>query len=205
MLTKAELRQQLRAGRATMDDGERASTGQALAGRVLAWAQSLPAPSSDGHPAVCAFISRGTEPPTSPALHRLHTSGHRVFVPVCEAGFGLSWVQWRPGITLVRSTLAPVDEPVGPRLPFAGLGGVAGIVLPALATDRAGNRLGQGGGYYDRFLAMLSHGPVRPPTAALVYSHEVLAPGALAHDGLDRPVDGALTPDGWLIAAREQQ
>ncbi|WP_427018878.1 5-formyltetrahydrofolate cyclo-ligase [Pseudarthrobacter sp. P1] len=202
MLTKAELRRQLRARRALMDDGERSLAGEALAARGLAWAKALPA--HGARPAVCAFISMGAEPPTSPLLHRLHTEGFRVLVPVCEPGFALSWVHWRPGIALARSPLAPVNEPAGHRTLFAHLDGVAGILLPALATDRAGNRLGQGGGYYDRFMATFGHGTSRPATAALVYSHEVLAPGKLAHDALDRPVDGALTPDGWLIAAREQ-
>ena len=134
-------------------------------------------------------------------LEALCAAGHLVFVPVCEAGYQLSWTRWTPGVQKVRSARAPVLEPSGPRVPFACLGEVDGILLPALAVDTTGVRLGQGGGYYDRFLASLASpaggGVPATPTAGVVHEQEVFPPGVLPHDVLDRPVDWVVTPGDW--------
>jgi 5-formyltetrahydrofolate cyclo-ligase len=79
------------------------------------------------------------------------------------------------------------------------------IFLPATAVDFSGNRIGQGGGYYDKFLAALAglSGPSGGasdagalPTAAVVYDTEVLPAGSIPAEAFDRKVDAALTPDG---------
>ena len=147
---------------------------------------------------IAAYLSVGTEPPTLPLMALLVERGHEVLVPVCESGFRLQWVRWMPGIELLRSPWAPVDEPVGRRLPLDIMEEVAGILLPALAVDRAGNRLGKGGGYYDRFLATLDGLEHRPATAAVVFEHELLEPGRIEFDELDAPVGGVLTPQRYL-------
>ncbi|MDJ0358068.1 5-formyltetrahydrofolate cyclo-ligase [Paenarthrobacter sp. PH39-S1] len=147
-----------------------------------------------------AYISGGTEPPTEQLLHVLVQAGYQILVPVCEPDFKLSWVRWRPDIPLRRSRLAPVDEPAGERQPADVMAGAAGILLPALAADAWGNRLGHGGGYYDRFLAALAQTGTRPATAAVVYDHELLSAGELEHDVLDARVGGVLTPRGYTAA-----
>ncbi len=205
---KTELRALLRAQRQAMGDGGRSDAGDRFVSQALQWAQSLqrqavalpltgrtagvptlPAPLRIG-----AYLSSGTEPPTASLLRVLTDAGYQVYVPVCEAGFLLSWVLWRPDIPLHRSALAPVDEPVGERLPAAFMKEAAGILLPALAADAHGIRLGHGGGYYDRFLASLGPAGQRPRTAAMVYDHELLPAGAIGREPWDAPVDGVLTP-----------
>lgn len=151
---------------------------------------------------IAAYLSGGTEPPTLLLLSRLVEEGYEVLVPVCEAGFRLQWVRWMPGIELARSRWAPVDEPVGKRLPLAVMETVSGILLPALAADVQGNRLGKGGGYYDRFLAALDGLAHRPATAAVVFEHELLPAGRIEFDELDAPVDGVLTPERYTAAAK---
>lgn len=170
-----------------------AAAGPGLARVGLDWLASLESPSAAM--TVCAYVSTGQEPPTGPLLAAWVAAGHTVYVPVCEPEFQLGWTRWHPGIQMARSALAPVMEPVGARLPFAGLGPVQAILIPALAVDTAGVRLGQGGGYYDRFLATLP--PLPLPLAAVVYAHELVAPGLLPHDSLDVRVTYALTPAGY--------
>ena len=73
----------------------------------------------------------------------------------------------------------------------------AAVVMPALAVAEDGMRLGQGGGYYDRFLAEL---PQAVPTVALVFEDELLPAGAIPAEPTDRPVDGVVTAAGlrWV-------
>lgn len=186
-----------------MDDAAKLAAASPLAEAGLRWALrvtgSLPAPTRSTS-VVCTYLSLGDEPPTGQLLEALYHANFRVFVPVCESDYALSWVAWRPGIELVQSVHAPVLEPVGPRFDFAALENVAALMLPALAVDGSGTRLGQGGGYYDRFLAGLpsatSVGTPQLPVAALVYSTEFLPAVRLPCDSLDQRVNWAITPAG---------
>ncbi|MFQ4150061.1 5-formyltetrahydrofolate cyclo-ligase [Arthrobacter sp. LAPM80] len=150
-------------------------------------------------PSVCTYISMGGEPSTGPLLESLATAGFAVYVPVCEPDFQLAWTRWQPGIKMARSGFAPVMEPVGPRLSFGSLASVRAILVPALAVDASGVRLGQGGGYYDRFLAGIPAGAdgQTVPLAAVVHEGEVFPAGQLPRDSFDADVGFALTPGGW--------
>ncbi|MGH7040590.1 MAG: 5-formyltetrahydrofolate cyclo-ligase [Acetobacteraceae bacterium] len=99
---------------------------------------------------VAGFWPIGQEIDLRPLLHALHARGHPVVLPVTpRRGFALRFRLWQPGAVLRREafgTLAPDD---GPDLTPGFL------LVPLLAFDRAGHRLGYGGGYYDRTLSAL--------------------------------------------------
>jgi len=124
-------------------------------------------------------------------------------------------VYWTPLSGFVRSRYAPIQEPVGERHGTDVMRDATAIFLPATAVDFSGNRIGQGGGYYDKFLAALaamssacgvapggaSDGAfegVALPTAAVVYDTEVLPAGSIPAEAFDRKVDTALTPGGII-------
>ncbi|MEQ4519323.1 5-formyltetrahydrofolate cyclo-ligase [Pseudarthrobacter sp. B907] len=203
MSSKDEIRSRHRRGRAALSQPDLEAAGAALARHGLAWATAL---ANGGRRTFAAYLGVGAEPPTLPLLAALHGAGHRVLLPVCEPGLALSWVYWTPSSEFVRSRYAPIQEPVGDRLDTSVMLGVAGLFLPATALDRTGNRIGQGGGYYDKFLAALEDlpwgvsgsetGPL--PTAALVYDAEVLAAGTITAESFDRKVAAALTPGGLV-------
>ncbi len=204
MASKAEIRSRHRAGRAALPQAAIEAAAAGIARHGLRWASSL-AGSRTGTFAL--YLGVGSEPPTLPLLRALHDAGHRVLLPVCEPGRQLSWVYWTPESEFVRGLYAPVQEPVGTRHGAEVMRGVDGVLLPATAVDRTGNRIGQGGGYYDRFLAALdvvltdasgNRDAERLPTAAAVYDDEVLPAGGIPAEPFDRRVGTALTPGGLL-------
>lgn len=164
---KRELRARIRAARA----GRVADPG--FAQRVLA---RIPAGST-----VCCYVALPGEPPTTALIQALLDRGDPVFLPV--AGAGLEWVDarvalpWRAWGIAGISCKAPRCDPQ-PDV----------IVVPALAVDAAGRRLGQGGGYYDRYVPRHP----RARTIALLWSGEVLPDiGAEPHD---------IAVDEWVLA-----
>ncbi|WP_346925302.1 5-formyltetrahydrofolate cyclo-ligase [uncultured Arthrobacter sp.] len=205
MESKEQIRAAHRAGRAALTHAGLASAGAGIARHGLAWASSL----TEGRPGIfAAYLGVGSEPPTLPLLTALHEAGHSLLLPVCEPGLALSWVYWTPASDSVRSRYAPIQEPVGERHDTAVMLHAHGIFLPATAVDLSGNRIGQGGGYYDKFLTALAallprraktpDGALLPhlPTAAVVFDSEVLPAGSIPAESFDRKVAAALTPGG---------
>lgn len=144
---------------------------------------------------VCAHLAIGFEPPTEQLLETLNTLNYRVFLPVCQADYKLGWALWSPGVELLRSRFAPVMEPAGIAVPIESLDPHA-LLIPALAVDASGVRLGQGGGYYDRLLAT-----VAPDTriAAIVHDSEVFPENTLPHDPYDVRVKNVIMPGGHRV------
>jgi 5-formyltetrahydrofolate cyclo-ligase len=188
---KDDIRRDNRNRRLALTVQQRADAGTRIARRGLEWADAV----AQGKPATfAAYVGVAAEPPTMPLLEALHAAGHRVLLPVCEPERRLSWVYWTPETAFVRSKYAPIDEPLGERFDSAVVKDATGIFLPATAVDGSGNRIGQGGGYYDRLLDKLDADGQRPPTVAVVYDHEVLAAGTIPAEPFDKPVAEALTP-----------
>lgn len=101
--------------------------------------------------AVAAYWPVGDEADVQPLLSHLHDRGALCLLPVVDAaGEPLSFRRWDPGQALVGG-------PLGTRQPAATAepGIPAVLLVPLLAFDRRGYRLGQGGGYYDRTLPLL--------------------------------------------------
>lgn len=179
---KGEVRTRIRAARRARDTRERSLAAATIADRVM---DRLGLVSE-----VCCYLSMDTEPGTDALIARLHRDGVRVHVPRVE-GTGLRWCEYAPGDALRESALGirePVVEGVA-RIPA----GADAVILPALAADDLGNRLGQGGGFYDRALDSVATqaegGPLR---IALVFDDEVL-PG-LPLESHDLRVDVIVTP-----------
>jgi 5-formyltetrahydrofolate cyclo-ligase len=140
---------------------------------------------------VAAYVSVGSEPGTGALLDALTAGGTRVILPVVLGDRDLDWGTWRGARSLVSARfglLEPQD-----RLGVEAVATADVVVVPGLAVSRTGDRLGQGGGCYDRALVRV---PVGTPVVCLLYDGEVGLDVPV--DPHDRPVTAAATPTAWF-------
>jgi 5-formyltetrahydrofolate cyclo-ligase len=184
---KAELRAQILHARGQLAAEEREAAAIALTDRV----RDLP--EAAGHGTVAAYASIGTEPGTGPLVEALRSTGARVLLPVLLPDNDLDWAEYRGPDALIR-TGRGLFEPTGPRLGPDAVTQVQLMLLPGLAVDTRGVRLGRGGGSYDRTLDRLRRSGENPAVVVLLYAHEVIA--SVPNEPHDHLVDAALTPQG---------
>ena len=144
---------------------------------------------------VAAYLPLPTEPLGRQLLDQL-ASSCRVLVPVVTGASPLDWCEY-PGP--VRRGAWGIDEPVGPRLGPDTVAAADAVLVPALAVDPRGHRLGRGGGHYDRTLelrARLLAGVSPGQLIAVIYDDELLA--SVPFDGLDQPVSAVVRPTTGL-------
>ena len=161
---KVALRRQLLTERAEMAAPERSAAGRSLRDTVL----SLPEAQMAG--TVAAYISVGTEPETRGLVYALWKRGTYVLLPLLLSDNDLDWASYEGPDSLSagpRGLLQPTEPPRGP----AAVTSADLVIVPALAVDRGGHRLGRGGGSYDRALARVG---AAVPTIALIYDGELL-------------------------------
>jgi len=179
---KARLRRQLIAARKLISDSIRNEGGRLIRDHVLEMAEVATAGT------VAAYYSIGTEPDTHGLIFALWKRGSYVVLPVLLPDGDLDWASYEGPDSLApgpRGLLQPVEPVRGP-----GTVARADIVLvPALAVDVFGHRLGRGGGSYDRALARVGE---QVPTIALLYDSELLPSVPVAAH--DQPVRAVARP-----------
>ena len=136
---------------------------------------------------VAAYVSVGREPGTGALLDALVVAGKRVILPLLQPDNDLDWAAYSGAGALTtarRGLLEPVSAPLGPD----AIATADVVVVPGLAADRTGLRLGRGGGSYDRALGRV---PVGTFTCVVLNDDELLdVVPAAAHD---RRVTAAVT------------
>jgi 5-formyltetrahydrofolate cyclo-ligase len=139
---------------------------------------------------VAAYIAVGSEPGTAPLLDALVAAGKRVVLPVLLPDGDLDWAAYAGDQDLVPARFGLL-EPGGRRLGPDAVGTADVVLLPGLAVSARGERLGRGGGSYDRALARVPAGTF---TCVLLYDDEMgVEVPVEAHD---RPVAAAARPAG---------
>ncbi|MBB4894702.1 5-formyltetrahydrofolate cyclo-ligase [Streptomyces olivoverticillatus] len=142
---------------------------------------------------VAAYVSVGREPGTRALLDALRARGVRVLLPVLLPDNDLDWGLYRGAGHLVRAAKGLL-EPDGERLGPDAVTAADAVLLPGLAVDGRGLRLGRGGGSYDRVLARLERAGTGPSLVALLYDDEVVA--RVPEEPHDHPVHAVITPGG---------
>lgn len=186
---KSALRDRLLAARRSVTDDVRADEARSLADHVNAVVS--------GESTVCAYVPVGAEPGSIEMLNVLLRRADRVLLPIARttadgSPMALQWGEYRPG-QLVTARFGLL-EPIEPWLPSSALAEASVVLVPALAADRAGVRLGRGRGFYDRTLV---HRDPRARLIAVIRDQELLE--ELPREPHDVAMTHALTPAGGLI------
>jgi 5-formyltetrahydrofolate cyclo-ligase len=185
------MRARMLAARSTLTAGQRRDAGRQIRDALL----DLPALQMAG--TVAAYYSIGAEPDTRGLVFALHKRGTYVLLPLLRPDGDLDWASYEGPDSLVPGPRG-LREPAEPPRGTDAITRADVVLAPALAVDRAGNRLGRGGGSYDRALARV--GPLIP-VIALLYDDELLA--RVPAEPHDTPVRAAVRPGSgitWLPA-----
>jgi 5-formyltetrahydrofolate cyclo-ligase len=185
-LRKAELRAQVLARRSALPADQRSAASTLIRDAVLAEPQVQMAGT------IAAYYSIGTEPSTRGLVFALWKRGSYVLLPVLRPDGDLDWASYEGPDSMVpgpRGLLEPGEPPRG----VDAVARADAVLVPALAVDEAGRRLGRGGGSYDRALARV--GPL-VPLIALVYDDELVE--HVPTEGHDIPVRATASPRAGL-------
>jgi len=162
---KASLRTRLVAARRQLAPGQRSAAARSVRDAVL----SLPEAQMAG--TVAAYYSIGTEPDTHGLVFGLWKRGTYVLLPVLRDDGDLDWASYE-GPDSLRPGPRGLTEPSEPPRGVTAITSADLVVVPALAVDHSGQRLGRGGGSFDRALARVG---ASVPVVALLYDTEFLA------------------------------
>jgi len=180
---KAALRERALAARKAAFESHGAEAGRRLAAHGLDFLSPRPGLTVSGFAAIRDEID------PSHLLDWLQREGYRLAMPVMEGrGKPLVMRAWAPGDEMatvqwgIREPLASKSE-VYPDV----------VLVPLLAFDRHGHRLGYGGGFYDRTLAKLR---ARAAVTAVGIAYDELEVDAVPHESYDQRLDWVLTPSG---------
>lgn len=153
-----------------------AATGPVLAERVLALPEVASAVEREA--VIGCYLSLPHEPSTTELRASLHGTGARVVVPRVRDSFAMDWCVDMPHDNPLSGIPVPSGAVVNESPEV--------LIIPALAVDKEGYRLGQGGGYYDRV-------ELDVPRIALVFDEEFVP--LVAREDHDLRVDLAVTPN----------
>lgn len=138
---------------------------------------------------VAGYWPQGSELDVRPLMNRLAAMGADLVLPVTRgADLPLEFRRWRPG-----DTLEPGAHGISQPTSAAPVAVPAVLLVPLLAFDARGWRLGYGAGYYDRTLAELRGRLLMPRPLAVGIAYAVQEISALPHHAGDQRLDGVAT------------
>jgi 5-formyltetrahydrofolate cyclo-ligase len=145
---KKLLRDHVRTLRASLSPGEIEEKSGLICRRLL---EVL-----DGADPLMVYASKPLEVNTKVLIGHLISQGKTIIVPIIEKDTKTLRLSYLRDPAVLQESTFHVPEPVGCELP-ALASDVKAVIIPMLAFDRKGNRLGYGAGYYDRFLSSHPH------------------------------------------------
>jgi 5-formyltetrahydrofolate cyclo-ligase len=162
-LEKDRLREQMRTLRRQLDPARKAAASQAIVSRL----EALPV--FQQARVIHTYVAWRNEVDTHDLIWRLLREGRRVAVPKVEPATGQLQHYFIANFSELQDGAFGILEPPPAPDRLAAPSQFDLVLVPGLAFDRAGNRLGMGKGHYDRFLA-----EVRAPKIALAYDFQLV-------------------------------
>jgi 5-formyltetrahydrofolate cyclo-ligase len=145
---------------------------------------------------VAGFSAINDEIDPKPLMLLLAGLGHRLALPTMQGkGKPLVFRQWTPGDEMAPAVWG-IAEPLATRAVVAP----DVLLVPLLAFDARGYRLGYGGGFYDRSLEQLR---AQKPITAVGVAYDEQRLDAVPHLDYDQPLDWVLTPSGRLKCLKD--
>jgi 5-formyltetrahydrofolate cyclo-ligase len=185
---KSAERGRLLAARRAVPADERARDAAALAAGVLDVVAMFDVTPGQ---VVCAYLAVGSEPGSLALVEGLRSAGYRVLLPIVVGAAPLEWAEYT-GEHALRPGPHGLREPSGAPLGPSAIASAALVLVPALAVDRRGTRIGKGGGHYDRSLPL-----VDAPLVAVIRDAEVV--DDLPVEPHDVRMTAVLTPSRLLV------
>jgi 5-formyltetrahydrofolate cyclo-ligase len=170
--SKAQLRSDIRDDRQFKD-------------RQDSWRHIINSAEITGAKSIATYLSYGSEPNTKDLNQQLIKAGKKLFLPRLLPDKDLEWVIWDGR----EESLARNGKIFEPKGTAANSSEIEVVIVPTLCADRSGNRLGQGGGSYDRALPKLSAWRI-----GLIYAGE-LSNVEIPYETHDAKLSAIATPD----------
>ncbi len=191
-----QIRMSLRAERAAMSVDTRSQQSQQLCLQLAQWLPGLDGKESDPL-TIAAFWPLADEPDITPVLHALNEAGHIVVLPVVAMRSApLEFHRWSPEARMTAGNFG-VMEPTRTQAMQPDI-----LLIPTLGYTGRGDRLGYGGGYYDRTLAAMQKAAHTPLTIGIAWSQGLLTDKYPDYQpqGHDMPLHAVLSARGWSPA-----
>lgn len=194
---RKNIREQMRSRRRALDPESRARDAEALSVLLT----SLPAYQTAQN--LAAYMAVDGEMDPAPLLQQAHRDHKHIYLPVLPANRpdGLQFHAWTPDAP-VRKNRLQIPEPVTAGGPGIAPESLDLVLVPLVAFDHNGNRLGMGAGYYDRTFAFLKNTGRKPLLLGLAYEFQRLE--QLEEESWDVPLTGAVTERSVYFFARHQ-
>jgi 5-formyltetrahydrofolate cyclo-ligase len=183
-----QLRRNMRARRCALSAREQRASSEAMADRLVL------SPLFLRSRRIAAYLCADGEMDPSPLLACAMAMGKRCFLPVLRAHpqRTLWFCEYRPGDPLLLNRFGIAEPSVRRRAPIPPWG-LDLVLLPLVAFDGEGNRLGMGGGYYDRTFAYLHHRQLWRSPQLIGLAHDFQRVDRLPAQHWDVPLQGVAT------------
>ncbi|BCN93641.1 5-formyltetrahydrofolate cyclo-ligase [Thiomicrorhabdus immobilis] len=147
---------------------------------------------------IALFLSQDGELSTQETIEYLwQKTHHQVYLPVLETRdeWHMAFVHYTAQSTMIKNQFG-ILEPAAPHEDHLSGEKIDWVFMPLVGFDLKGNRLGMGGGYYDRTFAFKLNNPIET-TKLIGWAHQCQQVENLPAEDWDVPLDGILTEQGY--------